>query len=88
MRELDVDVQTETRVRELPTGSPVILATELDQARELLEDDSLGWKSGTTICVDVGLRHRRSDPGDRLGHGRGRWIGRYSTTNPSIAPGR
>ena len=86
VRELGVDVQTETRVRELPTGSPVILATELDQARELLNDDSLGWKSGTTLCVDLGLRHRRGDPAIVSDMDEAGWIGRYSTTNPSIAP--
>jgi hypothetical protein len=86
VRELGVDVQTETRVQELPSGSPVILATELGQARELLKDDSLGWKSGNTVCVDVGLRHRRGDPVIVSDTDEAGWIGRYSTTNPTVAP--
>ncbi len=39
VRELGVTVETGTRVEELP-ATPVIVATELDQARELLGDDS------------------------------------------------
>jgi hypothetical protein len=85
VRELGVDVQTEARVDELP-GTPVILAVELDQARGLLGDDSICWKSGRTVCVDLGLRHRRGDPAIVSDMDESGWIGRYSTTNPSIAP--
>jgi phytoene dehydrogenase-like protein len=85
VRELGVDVQTEARVEELPR-TPVILATELDQARELLGDESLRWQSGRTVCIDVGLRHRRGDPAVVSDMDESGWIGRYSTTNPSIAP--
>jgi hypothetical protein len=85
VRDLGVDVQTEVRVEELPS-SPVILATELDQAGKLLGDDSLSWKSGTTVCVDLGLRSRRGDPAIVSDLDESGWIGRYSTTNPSIAP--
>jgi phytoene dehydrogenase-like protein len=85
VRELGVDVQTETRVHELP-ATPVILATELDHARELLGDDSLDWKGGKTVCVDLGLRQRRGDPSLVSDMDEAGWIGRYSTTNPSLAP--
>jgi phytoene dehydrogenase-like protein len=85
VRELGVDVQAEVRVEELPS-SPVILATELDQAGKLLGDDSLCWKSGTTVCIDLGLRNRRGDPAIVSDMDESGWIGRYSTTNPSIAP--
>jgi NAD(P)-binding Rossmann-like domain len=85
VRELGVDVQTEARVDELPS-TPVILAVELDQARGLLGDDSISWKSGSTVCVDLGLRHRRGDPAIVSDMDESGWIGRYSTTNPSIAP--
>jgi hypothetical protein len=85
VRELGVDVQTETRVQELP-ATPVILATELDHARELLGDDSLDWKAGKTVCVDLGLSRRRGDPSVVSDMDEAGWIGRYSTTNPSIAP--
>jgi NAD(P)-binding Rossmann-like domain len=85
VRELGVEVQTEVRIEELPS-SPVILATELDQAGKLLGDDSLRWKSGTTVCIDLGLRNRRGDPAIVSDMDESGWIGRYSTTNPSIAP--
>jgi NAD(P)-binding Rossmann-like domain len=85
VRELGVDVQTEVRVDELPS-TPVILAIELDQARTLLGDDSISWKSGRTVCVDLGLRHRRGDPAIVSDMDESGWVGRYSTTNPSIAP--
>ena len=85
VRELGVDVQTATRVSTLP-NSPVILATELEHARELLGDDSLRWLSGSTLCVDLGLRHHRGDPTVVSDMDESGWVGRYSTTNPSIAP--
>ncbi|HEY4452147.1 MAG TPA: NAD(P)-binding protein [Solirubrobacteraceae bacterium] len=86
VHELGVDVQTETRMSELPGGSPVIVATELEQARELLGDAELRWTSGSTVCMDVALRHRRGDPAVVSDLDEAGWIGRYSTTNPSIAP--
>jgi phytoene dehydrogenase-like protein len=86
VRELGVDVQTGTRVSTLPGGTPVILATELEHARELIGDDSLRWKSGNTVCLDLGLRRRRGDPAVVSDMDEAGWIGRYSTTNPTIAP--
>jgi NAD(P)-binding Rossmann-like domain len=86
VRELGVEVQTETRVGELPQGTPVILATELAQARELLGDESLRWQSGNTVCLDLGLRRSHGDPAIVSDMDEAGWIGRYSTTNPSIAP--
>ena len=65
---------------------PVIVATELEQARELLGDDSLSWPSGHTVCLDLGLRHRRGDPFVVSDMDEAGWIGRYSAANPSIAP--
>ncbi len=85
VRQLGVDVQTGSRVDELP-APPVIIATELGQARALLGDDSVSWKSGNTVCVDLGVRQRRGDPAVVSDMDESGWIGRYSTTNPSIAP--
>jgi hypothetical protein len=64
----------------------VILATELDQAASLLGDESLSWPSGRTLCIDLGLTYRRGDPAVVSDLDEAGWIGRYSTTNPSIAP--
>lgn len=80
-----VRVETSTRIDSLPS-TPTILATELAQARELLGENSLSWQSGNTVCLDLGLRHRRGDPSIVSDMDEAGWIGRYSTTNPSIAP--
>ena len=85
VRQLGVEVQTATRVQELPDG-PVILATELEQAGELLGDQDLHWLSGNTVCLDLGLRRRRSDPTVVSDMDEAGWIGRYSATNPRVAP--
>jgi hypothetical protein len=85
VRELGVRVQTGTRLDALP-DTPTIIATELEQARELLGDDSLRWKSGCTVCLDLGLRYRRGDPTIVSDMDEAGWIGRYSGANPTIAP--
>ncbi|MFZ1926153.1 MAG: NAD(P)-binding protein [Solirubrobacteraceae bacterium] len=85
VHELGVIVDTGTRMEELP-ATPTILATELDQARELLGDDSLRWQSGRTVCLDIGVRHRRGDPTIVSDLDESGWIGRYSGANPTIAP--
>jgi phytoene dehydrogenase-like protein len=85
VRELGVTVETGTRLNALPE-SPTIVATELDQARELLQDDTLHWRSGHTVCLDIGLRYRRGDPTIVSDMDEAGWIGRYSAANPSIAP--
>ncbi|MGA7705386.1 MAG: NAD(P)-binding protein [Solirubrobacteraceae bacterium] len=85
VHELGVIVETGTRTDELPS-TPTILATELDQARELLGDDSLRWQSGRTVCLDIGVRYRRGDPTIVSDLDEAGWIGRYSGANPTIAP--
>ncbi len=85
VRELGVVVETGTRIDELPS-TPTILATELDQARELLGDDGLRWSSGRTVCLDIGVRYRRGDPTVVSDLDESGWIGRYSGANPTIAP--
>lgn len=87
VRELGVSVQTGTRVQSLPEP-PVILATELEQARGLLGDASLAWPSGLTVCLDIGLSHRMGDPTLVLDLDEAGWVGRYSAANPSVAPDR
>src|SRR5947199_16173 len=57
-RRLGVKIQTGARVDELP-DPPVIIATELADARALLDDDSLDWLSGHAVCFDLALRHQR-----------------------------
>jgi putative NAD(P)-binding protein len=84
-RELGVDVQTNHNVQALPSA-PVIVATELSEARRLLGDDSLQWTSGHTVCLDVGLRHRRGDPFVVSDMDEAGWIERFSAADSSLAP--
>lgn len=84
-RELGVRIETGRRVEELPEP-PAIVATELGQARELLDDDSLRWLSGHTVCLDLGLRHRRGDPFVVSDLDEAGWLERYSAADASLAP--
>jgi hypothetical protein len=85
VRELGVTVETGARVERLP-AAPTIVATELHQARELLGEESLRWRSGNTVCLDLGLHARRGDPTIVSDMDEAGWIGRYSAANPTIAP--
>ncbi len=64
----------------------MIVATELSEARELLGDDSLHWTSGHTVCLDLGLRHRRGDPFVVSDLDEAGWIERFTAPDPSLAP--
>lgn len=84
-RRLGVEIETGRAVESLPEP-PVIVATELDQARELLGDDSLRWPGGHTVCLDLGLEHRRGDPFVVSDLDEAAWIERFSAPDPSLAP--
>ncbi len=84
-RELGVEIETGHRVDALPEP-PVIVATELGQARELLGDETLRWPAGRTLCLDLGLRHRRGDPFIVSDLDQAGWIERFSAADPSLAP--
>jgi phytoene dehydrogenase-like protein len=84
-RELGVSIETGHAVSEVPS-SPTILATELNVARELLGDDSLHWMSGRTVCLDLGLRHRRGDPFVVSDMDEAGWIERFSAADATLAP--
>jgi phytoene dehydrogenase-like protein len=84
-----VHIETRTRVSELPAG-PVIVATELRDARALLGDTTLEWPSGRTLALDLGLRAGRRAIGrdpfvvwdlDEAG-----WIETYSKPDATLAP--
>lgn len=85
VRQLGVEVETGHRVESLP-DAPLIVATELNQARTLLGDDSLEWPAGHTVCVDLGLRHRRGDPFVVSDLDEAGWVERFSAADPSLAP--
>ncbi len=84
-RKLGVRIETGHPAEALPEP-PVIVATELDRARELLGDDSLRWLSGNTVCIDLGLRHRRGDPFVVSDLDEAGWLERYSAADSSLAP--
>lgn len=84
-RELGVAIETGHPVDALPEP-PVIVATELGQARELLGDDSLSWPAGRTVCIDLGLEHRRGDPFVVSDLDEAGWVERFSAADPSLAP--
>ena len=73
--------------RELPEA-PVIVATELDDARRLLGDDTLRWLSGHAVCLDLALRSRRGDPFVVVDLQETGWVERYTAADRSLAPGR
>jgi phytoene dehydrogenase-like protein len=82
---LGVAIETGTRVTELPR-SPVIVATELADARALLGDESLTWLSGHSVCLDLAVRHRRGDPFVVVDLQETGWIERYTAADRSLAP--
>ncbi len=84
-RELGVAIETSSRVQALP-AAPVILATELSQARALLDDETLDWPSGRTLCLDLALRHRRGDPYVVADLDEAAWIERFTAPDSSLAP--
>lgn len=84
-RALGVAVETSTRVDALP-AAPVIVAVELADAAKLLADDALTWPSGRTVCLDLGLRHRRGDPFVVSDLDEAGWIERFTAADPSLAP--
>lgn len=84
-RQLGVTIELGHPVEALPS-TPTIIATELHQARELLGDDSLEWPAGRTVCIDLGLEHRRGDPFIVSDLDEAGWIERFSAPDPSLAP--
>lgn len=85
LRQLGVEVETGHSVDALP-ATPAIVATELDQARALLGDDSLRWPAGDTVCLDLGIERRRGDPFIVSDLDEAGWIERFSAADPSLAP--
>lgn len=83
--ELGVVILTGQRVGELP-AAPVIVATELGDARALLRDDSLSWLGGNAVCLDLALRHRRGDPFVVVDLQESGWIERYTAADETLAP--
>jgi phytoene dehydrogenase-like protein len=84
-RGLGVTIETGEPVDALP-DPPVIVATELDQARCLLGDPSLHWRGGSAVCLDLGLQHRRGDPYVVSDLDEAGWVERFTACDSSLAP--
>jgi phytoene dehydrogenase-like protein len=82
---LGVDVRVGCRVDSLPS-SPVIVATELADARALLGDDGLRWLSGRAVCLDLAMVRRRGDPFVVVDLQETGWVERYTAADRSLAP--
>jgi phytoene dehydrogenase-like protein len=83
--DLGVEIELDRPAESLPEP-PVIVATELRDARALLGDDTLSWLSGNAVCLDLVLAHRRGDPyvvADLQDAG---WIERFTAVDRSLAP--
>lgn len=84
-RALGVELRLGERVDELP-ARPVIVATELADARRLTGDESLHWPSGRCVCLDLGLTARRGDPFVVSDLDEAGWIERFTAPDPTLAP--
>lgn len=83
---LGVSISTGSRVDMLP-DAPVVVATELADARPLLGADAeLHWTSGNAVCLDLALRRRRGDPFVVVDLQECGWIERFSAADHSLAP--
>ena len=82
---LGVGIETGARAMSLPKA-PVIIATELADARALLHDESLTWLSGKAVCLDLALEHRRGDPFVVVDLQETGWVERYTASDKSLAP--
>ncbi|MER7758754.1 FAD-dependent oxidoreductase [Streptomyces sp. NPDC097619] len=86
-RELGVTIETGARVTEVPADrGPVIVATSLAAASQLLDDSSLTWESGRAVLVDVAVRHRRGDLYAIADADAPAWIERFTAQDKTLAP--
>jgi phytoene dehydrogenase-like protein len=84
-RSLEVRIETGERVHALP-DPPVIIASELADARALLGETGLDWRSGHTVCLDLGLRTQHGDPFVVSDLDEAGWVERFTAPDPSLAP--
>ncbi|MFL5818980.1 MAG: NAD(P)-binding protein [Conexibacter sp.] len=81
-----VQIETGARAAELPADGPTIVATELCDARALLDDATLDWPSGRTVALDLGLRKHRGDAFVVWDLDEAGWIETYSVPDKTLAP--
>ncbi|MCX5410083.1 FAD-dependent oxidoreductase (plasmid) [Streptomyces sp. NBC_00335] len=81
-----VVIETGSRITELPTDGPVIVATSLASARSLLGDSSLDWPSGTSALLDMAVTRSKKDGNVSFDMDEGGFTSQYSDHDPSLAP--
>lgn len=84
--ELGTVIETGARVDELPTGGPVIVATDLHAARRLLDDTTLDWRSGHAALLDVAVTASRRDRTLVFDLDEGGFHESYTMQDDTIAP--
>lgn len=84
--DLGVHIETGCRVGGLPSGGPVIVATDLAAARRLLGDDALAWHSGHAALLDIAVTRRRGDGNVVFDLDEGGFHECYSMQDDSVAP--
>jgi len=84
--ELGVEVELGSRVTTLPADTPVIVATELSSARQLLGDASLTWESGYCVLLDIAVRDARRDAYIVFDEDAGGFHESFSMQDPTTAP--
>ncbi|TQM31476.1 FAD-dependent oxidoreductase [Nocardia bhagyanarayanae] len=84
--ELGVVVETGSRVDELPTDGPVIVATDVHAARVLLGDDSLTWPSGYCALLDIAVTADGRDRSLVFDLDEGGFHESYTMQDDTIAP--
>lgn len=85
-REKGVRIETNSRVAELPEKGPVIVATSLEAARGLLEDETLRWESGRAALLDIAIRQGLRDPFAVFDLDEGAMVERFTSQDPTLAP--
>ncbi|RFU43068.1 FAD-dependent oxidoreductase [Actinomadura logoneensis] len=84
--ELGVRIETGSRVNTLPESGPVIVATQLSSASQLLGDGDLSWTSGHAALLDIGVRADRRDRPLVFDLDEGAFNESYTMQDDSIAP--
>lgn len=84
--ELGVVIEAGARIDRLPTGGPVIIATDLNAAGTLLDDDSLHWTSGHCALLDIAVTASRGDRTLVFDLDEGGFHESYTMQDDTIAP--
>jgi hypothetical protein len=84
-RRLGVIIEVGSRVNSIGPGITIV-ATELESARVLLGDDSLGWSSGRAALLDLGVKRDRRDLFVVSDLDTAGWLENFTMPDPTIAP--